>query len=127
MIDFTGYACVNCRKMEEGVWIEEGVIDLLRNDVVIVSLYVDERTELPKEEQRFDVDVAGRKRDMVTVGDKWMFKQINEYNIAAQPYYRMQTPDGKDLSNGSADFQNHSNPKVFQKWIEDGLKEFSGH
>lgn len=123
-VDFTGWNCVNCRKMEEGVWIEPGVMEHLKEDVVVVSLYVDERTELPEAEQKTNVDVAGRKRDMITVGDKWMFKQINEYNIAAQPYYRMQTPDGKDLSNGSADFQNHSNPEVFKKWLEEGLTEF---
>lgn len=123
-VDFTGWNCVNCRKMEEGVWVEDGVFESLRDDVVIVSLYVDERTELPEEEQRENVKVGGRTRDMVTVGDKWMIKQINEYNIAAQPYYVMQTPDGEDLSNGSADYQNHSNPADFKKWLDDGLKEF---
>ena len=123
-VDFTGWNCVNCRKMEEGVWVEDGVFEALRDDVVVVSLYVDERTELPESEQRKDVKVGDRTRNMVTVGDKWMIKQITEYNIAAQPYYVMQTPDGKDLSNGSADFQNHSDPAVFKKWIDKGLGEF---
>ncbi|MCH2225506.1 MAG: thioredoxin family protein [Crocinitomicaceae bacterium] len=125
-VDFTGWNCVNCRKMEEGVWIDEGVFENLKNDVVVVSLYVDERTELPEADKRYGVDVAGRKRDMTTVGDKWMIKQITEYNITAQPYYVMQTPEGEDLSNGSADFQNHSDPVVFKKWLDEGLKEYNG-
>ncbi|MCH2230789.1 MAG: thioredoxin family protein [Crocinitomicaceae bacterium] len=124
-VDFTGWNCVNCRKMEEGVWVEDGVYESLRDDVVIVSLYVDERTELPKSEQKTGVKVGDRTRDMITVGDKWMIKQITEYNIAAQPYYVMQTPNGEDLSNGSADFQNHSDPAVFKEWMEKGLSEFS--
>ncbi len=122
-VDFTGWNCVNCRKMEEGVWGEPGIIESLRNDVVIVSLHVDERTELPKEEQK-EVEVAGKKRQMVTIGDKWMFKQINEYNIASQPYYVMQFPDGKDIPIGSADFQNHGDPAKFKQWLDEGLKLF---
>lgn len=125
-VDFTGWNCVNCRKMEEGVWVEDGVFESLRDDVVIVSLYVDERTPLPESEQKKEVKVGDRTRDMITVGDKWMIKQISEYNIAAQPYYVMQTPEGEDLSNGSADFQNHSDPKVFQEWMNKGLTEFKG-
>lgn len=125
-VDFTGWNCVNCRKMEEGVWVEDGVFESLRDDVVIVSLYVDERTPLPESEQKKGVKVGDRTRDMITVGDKWMIKQISEYNIAAQPYYVMQTPEGEDLSNGSADFQNHSDPKVFQEWMNKGLTEFKG-
>ena len=122
-VDFTGWNCVNCRKMEESVWGEPGVIESLRDDVVIVSLHVDERTELPKEEQK-EVMVAGKMRNMVTIGDKWMFKQINEYNIASQPYYIMQSTDGKDLGNGSADFQNHGNPAKFKEWLDEGMELF---
>ena len=51
-----------------------------------------------------------------------MYKQINEYNIAAQPYYVMQNTEGEDLGNGSADFQNHSNPAKFKEWLDEGLK-----
>lgn len=122
-VDFTGWNCVNCRKMEESVWGEAGIIEKLKDDVVIVSLHVDERTELPEEEQK-EVEVAGKTRKMTTIGDKWMFKQINEYNIAAQPYYVMQGVDGKDLGNGSADFENHSDPTDFQKWLDEGLDLF---
>lgn len=120
-VDFTGWGCVNCRKMEQSVWGQPGVIEHLRNDVVIVSLYVDERTELPKKEQGV-VKVGDREISVKTIGNKWTVKQMSEYKTASQPYYIMQTPDGVDLDNGSADYQNHSNTAVFQKWLEEGLE-----
>ena len=123
-VDFTGWGCVNCRKMEQSVWGEPGIIEHLRNDVVIVSLYVDERTELPKNEQK-TVNLYNRDINVVTIGNKWTVKQMREYKTNSQPYYVMQTPDGKDLSNGSADYQNHSNPKVFKEWLDKGLYEFN--
>lgn len=122
-VDFTGWGCVNCRKMEQSVWGEPGVIEHLRNDFVIVSLYVDERTELPKKEQK-TVKVQGRDFKIVTIGNKWTAKQIDEYKTSSQPYYVLQTPDGKDIPVGSADYANHSDPKVFQDWLEKGLKEY---
>ena len=122
-VDFTGWGCVNCRKMEQSVWGEPGVIEHLRNDVVIVSLYVDEQTELPKKEQK-TVKLGGRDFSITTVGNKWTAKQIGEYKTSSQPYYVLQTPEGVDIPVGSADFQNHSNPKVFQKWLEKGLEEY---
>lgn len=120
-IDFTGWGCVNCRRMESSVWGKPGIIEHLRNDVVIVSLYVDEATELPKNEQK-TIKVNGSDFSVVTVGNKWTAKQIEEYKTASQPYYVLQTPDGKDIPVGSADYQNHGNPEVFKKWLEDGLK-----
>lgn len=120
-VDFTGWGCVNCRKMEQSVWGQPGVIEHLRNDVVIVSLYVDERTELPKKEQGI-VKVGDREISVKTIGNKWTVKQMSEYKTASQPYYVMQTPDGVDLDNGSADYQNHSNTAIFQKWLEEGLE-----
>ena len=122
-IDFTGWGCVNCRKMENTVWGEPGIIDHLRNDVVIVSLYVDERTPLDKKDQS-EVEINGRKMAITTIGNKWTAKQIVEYGTASQPYYVMQNTSGEDLPIGSADFQNHSNPEKFKKWIKSGLAEF---
>lgn len=124
-VDFTGHNCVNCRKMEMSVWSEPGIIETLKNDVVIVSLHVDERIPLPKEEQ-IEVEFSpGKKKVLRTTGDKWMFKQINEYKVTAQPYYVMQSPDGIDMDNGSADFENHSNPADFKKWLDQGLSIFN--
>jgi thiol:disulfide interchange protein DsbD len=123
-VDFTGHNCVNCRKMEQSVWGEKGIIETLKNDVVIVSLHVDERIALPKKEQ-IEVEFSpGKKKTLRTTGDKWMFKQINEYQVTAQPYYIMQFPNGKDMMNGSADFENHSNPSDFKNWLDEGLNIF---
>jgi thiol:disulfide interchange protein DsbD len=121
-IDFTGHNCVNCRKMEQSVWGENGVIEKLRDDVVIVSLYVDEDIDLPLEEQ-IEVELApGKMKTLKTVGDKWAYTQIKRYKITAQPYYRMLGPNGEDLTNGAASYKDHSNPKDFEAWISEGIK-----
>ncbi len=124
-IDFTGHNCVNCRKMEQSVWGEPGVLEILRDKVVIVSLYVDERTDLPVEEQ---IEVVypstGQKVKLKTVGDKWTAKQVIEYGVTSQPYYRMKHIDGTHLNIGSASFETHRDPKKFKKWLEDGIKLF---
>lgn len=120
-VDFTGFQCVNCRKMEEQVWGEPGVIEHLKNDVVIVSLHVDDRKELPKEEQKTVKLPNGSTKKLETYGDKWFYKEVSEYNIAAQPYYVMIGADGKQLSNGSADYEHHSNVEDFKKWLKEGL------
>lgn len=123
-VDFTGINCVNCRKMEQKVWGEDGIIDKLSNDVVIVSLYVDERTPLPAKEQGIFKTRDGREMVIKTTGDKWKYMQIERYNILAQPYYVMQDVNGKDLTNGSADYEHHNNPSVFEKWLQQGLESF---
>lgn len=122
-VDFTGQNCVNCRKMEQSVWGEPGIIDILRDEVVIVSLHVDERVPLPKKEQKI-VTLLGKRKTIKTTGDKWTYKQISEYSVTSQPYYVMQSPDGKDLSNGSADYEHHRNPEDFKKWLKTGMEEF---
>jgi thiol:disulfide interchange protein DsbD len=120
-VDFTGHNCVNCRKMEESVWGEPGIIDHLKEDVVIASLHVDERVDLPKAEQKTVELVPGKFKKLVTTGDKWMYMQIKEYKISTQPYYVMLDENGKQLANGSADYQNHRDPDTFKQWIEKGL------
>ncbi|GAB5419102.1 MAG: thioredoxin family protein [Crocinitomicaceae bacterium] len=122
-IDFTGWGCVNCRKMEQSVWPKPGIIEHLRNDVVVVSLYVDERTELPKSEQK-TVTIDGRKKSIVTIGDKWTAKQMMEYQTSSQPQYILQYPDGTDIPVGSADYRNHGSPDKFKAWLKKGLKAF---
>jgi len=108
--------------MEQGVWGEPGVIEHLKNDVVIASLYVDEEVELPVEEQK-TINIDGHDMEIKTVGNKWSAKQIKEFRASSQPYYVMQMPDGTNLKNGSADYQNHHDPKKFQTWLEKGLSE----
>lgn len=122
-VDFTGHTCVNCRKMEQDVWGQPGIIDYLRDDVVIASLHVDEKVDLPKSEQT-KVTIDGRVNDVVTVGDKYRVMQMKEYNISAQPYYVMLGKDGKQIPIGPASYETHSNPDDFKKWLEDGLKAY---
>ncbi len=123
-LDFTGHACVNCRKMEEKVWGEKGVFNILRDSVVIVSLYVDDKRPLPENEHT-EVEIApGKIINVTTIGDKWSAYQAKKYKALSQPYYRMLDKNGKDLSNGSADYINHGNKEDFISWLREGLKEF---
>lgn len=123
-IDFTGHNCVNCRKMEQSVWGEPGILEILRDKVVIASLYVDERTALPEEEQVEVIYPNGRKVKLKTVGDKWTAKQVIDYKVTSQPYYRMKNIDGTHLEVGSASYETHRDPEKFRKWLEDGIKLF---
>ena len=100
MLDFTGYSCVNCRKMEEHVWTEEKIKRYLTDEYVIISLYVDERKPLPKE-QHIEVDRmdgSGRTRLINTVGKKWQYLQQSVYSKLSQPYYVLVSPDGTTLN-----------------------------
>lgn len=123
-LDFTGHACVNCRKMEEKVWGEDGVLNILRDSVVVISLYVDDKRPLPEEEHG-EVEIApGKIINVTTIGDKWSAYQAKKYKALSQPYYRMLDKDGNDLSNGSADYLNHGNKEDFLNWLREGIKEF---
>jgi thiol:disulfide interchange protein DsbD len=84
MLDFTGFACVNCRKMENNVWSDEKVLDVLKNDVVLISLYVDDKRELPKNEQTVS-KITGN--EITSIGDKWTEFIITKYQTNTQPFY----------------------------------------
>ncbi len=87
LLDFTGWACVNCRKMEENVWSDPKVYNVLKENYVLISLYVDDRKELPKEEQ-FNIKLnKNHLKSIVTVGDKWSTFQYLNFETASQPYY----------------------------------------
>ena len=120
-IDFTGKACVNCRKMEGNVWGKPGVIDILRDKVVIVSLYVDDKTELPKSEHKTVEYAPGKFKEITQVGHKWSYFQANKYKKNTQPYYIMIGPNGEDLSNGGADYEHHGKTSLFKKWLDEGM------
>ena len=123
-LDFTGHACVNCRKMEEKVWGEAGVLEILRDKMVIVSLYVDEKTALPASEHKELEYAPGKKMKITQVGHKWSYLQTTRYKSNTQPYYRLLGPKGEDLEIGSADYEHHGNTKDFKVWLEKGLAEF---
>lgn len=97
-LDFTGYACVNCRKMEEHVWPIKSVYDYLSNDFVVISLYVDDKKELSPEEQQILYYKNGTPKKLVTLGDKWNYFQTYNFNNNSQPLYALIKPDGTLLN-----------------------------
>jgi len=99
MIDFTGHACVNCRKMEEHVWPELDVYNQLRDDYVLISLYVDDKRELPEAEQIMVEKATGGTRKLRRVGDKWAHFQTEYFQTNTQPYYVLLSPEGDKLLN----------------------------
>ena len=102
LIDFTGWACVNCRKMEESVWTVERIKKKLKEDFVLVSLYVDDKVKLPEEQQGVFEYQAGKelkKKKIKTIGNKWATFQTQVFNNNSQPYYVMLSPEGELLGN----------------------------
>ncbi|MEZ4929643.1 MAG: cytochrome c biogenesis protein CcdA [Chitinophagales bacterium] len=95
-VDFTGYACVNCRKMEENVWVDKEILSMLANDVVLVSLYVDDRTELP-EEQKLIIKNGNYEKNLRNSGNKWSYFQAINFSYVSQPLYVMLNPDGTEI------------------------------
>ena len=100
LIDFTGFGCVNCRKMEAAVWTDSKVADMLMNDFVLISLYVDDKTPL---KEPFEVkDAEGNTKMLRTVGAKWSYLQSSKFGANAQPFYVMLDNEGKPLSGSRA-------------------------
>jgi len=120
LVDFTGWACVNCRKMEESVWTQPEISKILSNDVILVSLYVDERKALPKEEQTVK-SYGGKDFKIKTVGNKWTYMEVERYGTNAQPFYVMLNANEEVLS-GSAAYD--SDPQVFLDFLTNGIKNF---
>tara|TARA_Y100001978_G_scaffold199368_1_gene213566 strand:- start:214 stop:1269 length:1056 start_codon:yes stop_codon:yes gene_type:complete len=123
MLDFTGWACVNCRKMEQNVWSDTEVKRMLTEDVVLISLYVDERTKLSKEQQ-YETTIAGKKKKVRTVGDQWMVLQAERYKTNSQPYYVMIDHDENQLG-VAANYQDYGKVDLFKNWLQDGLNVFN--
>ncbi len=123
VLDFTGHACVNCRKMEEQVWSAAHVKNTLANDVVLISLYVDERIDLPKEQQ-YETTMAGKIKKVKTTGDKWMVLQANNYGTNSQPYYVFLNHDEEPLVE-NANYQDYGTVDLFADWLSRGLQQFN--
>jgi thiol:disulfide interchange protein len=119
LIDFTGRVCTNCRNMEEHVWVDPEILSILKNDVVLVSLYGDEQIELPESEQ-FISKVTGKK--VTTVGKKWSDFQVARYNENARPFYVLMGHDEKDLNKPVG-----YTPDIeeYKAWLKDGISKFS--
>ena len=121
LIDFTGWACVNCRRMEEKVWPDDVVDSLMRKEFIVVSLYVDEKRNLPLAEQTVEKLSNGTEKSIVSVGDKWSTFQIENFGATSQPQYAIISPDQVALT--KTKFYT-PDAKEFIKWLECGLAAF---
>ncbi len=119
-IDFTGYGCVNCRKMEAAVWADARVADKLKNDYVLISLYVDDKT--PLKEPMEVIDEQGQKKTLRTVGAKWSYLQSHKFGANAQPFYVALDPaTGKPLT-GSRGF--NEDVAAYMDFLNQGLMNY---
>jgi thiol:disulfide interchange protein len=117
LLDFTGWACVNCRKVEENVWSDPEIYRLINEELVLISLYVDDRKPLPKEDQFALEYTSGRIRNIETVGQKWAAFQAINFNSVAQPHYILMMPDGTIL----APPQQYTDIPTYLQWLQKGL------
>lgn len=118
MIDFSGFGCVNCRKMEASVWTDPKVKQILENDYVLITLMVDDKTKLP---HPIEIEEHGKVRKLKTIGDKWSYLQRSKFGANAQPFYILLNDEGKPL--GPSYAFNEDVSKYIQ-FLENGLKTF---
>jgi thiol:disulfide interchange protein DsbD len=118
MLDFTGHACVNCRKMEERVWSDPRILPVLKNEVVLISLYVDDKRRLPEQEQ-YTSKINGKQ--VTTIGKKWSEFQIEKYEANAQPYYVLLDHNGDNLNEYSA---YTPDADEYLEWLKEGIANF---
>lgn len=118
MLDFTGYGCVNCRKMEAAVWTDPKVSDIINNDYVLITLYVDNKTPLT---EPVKIVENGTERTLRTVGDKWSYLQRVKFGANAQPFYVLIDNNGKPLNKSYA--YNEDIPKYIE-FLQTGLANY---
>lgn len=121
MIDFSGYGCVNCRKMEASVWTNIRVKDILEKDYVLITLIVDDKSKLP---EPIEIVENGKTRVLRTVGDKWSYLQRSKFGANAQPFYVLLDGDGKPLSPSYAFDEDVSK---YIQFLNKGLSEFQNN
>ena len=119
MVDFTGFGCVNCRKMEAAVWTDPEVQDIIREKYVLISLFVDDKTKLPETEI---VVENGEERKLRTVGDKWSYLQRVKFGANAQPFYVLLDNEGQPLNSS---YSYNEDIPAFIKWLRQGEKRFN--
>lgn len=120
MLDFTGFACVNCRKMENNVWSDAKVLPILKDKIVLISLYVDDKRDLPKEQQFISPSTG---EEIKTIGEKWTDFMISKYKTNTQPLYVLTDLEGNSL--------NTENPTIsyvgveeYYNWLKAGIAKF---
>ncbi len=121
LLDFTGYGCVNCRKMEAAVWSDSKVSDIINGEYVLISLYVDDKTPLPEKET---VTENGQQRTLRTVGDKWSYLQRMKFGANAQPFYVLVDNEGRPLAKS---YSYDENISAYVHWLRQGLSNYNGN
>lgn len=116
MLDFTGYGCVNCRKMEAAVWTDTEVAEIINNKYILVTLHVDDKTPLA---EPIIVNENGQERKLRTVGDRWSYLQRHKFGANAQPFYVLLSPDGKPLA---PSYSFNEDVASYVDWLKSGLK-----
>jgi len=117
LLDFTGWACVNCRKVEENIWTKPDIFTLLRDEVVLISLYVDDRKPLAEEDQQTITYADGSSRTLKTVGQKWSAFQALNFKSVSQPYYVLMLPDGTLLNPPIQ----YTDANTYLAWLKEGI------
>ncbi|WP_374504867.1 protein-disulfide reductase DsbD family protein [Flavobacterium sp.] len=120
MLDFTGHACVNCRKMENNVWSDERILTILKNQVVVISLYVDDKRELPRSEQFISKSTGA---SIETIGDKWTDFMISRYKTNTQPLYVLTDLEGANL-NSKQPTISFVGIEEYESWLKEGISKF---
>ena len=118
MLDFTGYGCVNCRKMELAVWTDSKVSDLIQNDYVLITLFVDDKTPLP---EHIKVMENGKEMTLRTIGDKWSYLQRTKFGANAQPFYVLIDNEGKPLNKA---YKYDEDINQYVDFLQTGLKNY---
>lgn len=119
LLDFTGDNCANCRLMEDKVWSKPEILPIIKEELVLISLYCDRKVELPKEQQYVSKTTG---KEVINIGNKWTDFQITRYNSNSQPLYVILNNDGEDASKPIA---YTTDIQEYKKWLEDGIKEAS--
>ena len=123
LLDFTGYACVNCRKMEEHVWPKPAIKSYFENDYVLISLYVDDKQELPEDQKLTVKRLGGGARVLENYGHKWAHFQTQFFQSNSQPYYVLVSPDGKTVLNAPVGYT--PDEDEYKAFLECGLEGFN--
>lgn len=118
LLDFTGHGCVNCREMEAAVWTDDKVMDILNNDYILISLYVDDRTPLDKP---IEIEEQGKVKKLRTVGDKWSYLQRYKFGANAQPFYVPVDNEGNPL-NGS--YSHNTDVNAYVQFLKKGVSNY---
>ena len=121
MLDFTGFGCVNCRKMEIAVWTDPTVADKLNKDYVLISLFVDDKTPL---DQPIEVQYNGKKRTLRTIGDKWSYLEEMKFGHLTQPLYVLVDNDGNPMTRS---FSYKEDVGEYLKFLGEGLKKYKAN